>query len=181
MIFEVGIDTALAIALSVGIRRDDKDLRPRSEYQFDTTTKQRDLMASSLPALRWTALRFNRPVFQCSHHRCVPCVASQTNLFKAASPKYIRAFETSTRRESSATSGAVTPEFGSSSPLSVLGKSLGQNAKNTKPGFFPKTSEKSVAYWLLGSAASVFGLVVFGGLTRLTESGYSALSYAGWQ
>lgn len=30
-----------------------------------------------------------------------------------------------------------------------------------------------VAYWLLGSAASVFGIVVFGGLTRLTESGLS--------
>jgi hypothetical protein len=36
---------------------------------------------------------------------------------------------------------------------------------------FPKTSSKSVAYWLLGSAASVFGIVIFGGLTRLTESG----------
>jgi hypothetical protein len=33
-------------------------------------------------------------------------------------------------------------------------------------------SDKVVAYWLLGSAASVFGIVVFGGLTRLTESGY---------
>jgi cytochrome c oxidase assembly protein subunit 15 len=44
---------------------------------------------------------------------------------------------------------------------------------------FPKISDKTVAYWLLGSAASVFGIVVFGGLTRLTESGYvgwSALS-----
>jgi cytochrome c oxidase assembly protein subunit 15 len=37
---------------------------------------------------------------------------------------------------------------------------------------FPKISDKTVAYWLLGSAASVFGIVVFGGLTRLTESGY---------
>lgn len=36
---------------------------------------------------------------------------------------------------------------------------------------FPKISDKTVAYWLLGSAASVFGIVVFGGLTRLTESG----------
>lgn len=36
----------------------------------------------------------------------------------------------------------------------------------------PKISDKSVAYWLLGSAASVFGIVVFGGLTRLTESGF---------
>ncbi|EKV16319.1 Cytochrome c oxidase assembly protein cox15 [Penicillium digitatum] len=38
---------------------------------------------------------------------------------------------------------------------------------------FPKISDKAVAYWLLGSAASVFGIVVFGGLTRLTESGLS--------
>jgi cytochrome c oxidase assembly protein subunit 15 len=30
-----------------------------------------------------------------------------------------------------------------------------------------------VGFWLLGSAASVFGIVVFGGLTRLTESGLS--------
>ncbi|KAI1979175.1 Cytochrome c oxidase assembly protein cox15 [Ophidiomyces ophidiicola] len=38
---------------------------------------------------------------------------------------------------------------------------------------FPEVSSKIVAYWLLGSAASVFGIVVFGGLTRLTESGLS--------
>ncbi|KAL6874944.1 cytochrome oxidase assembly domain-containing protein [Trichoderma novae-zelandiae] len=39
---------------------------------------------------------------------------------------------------------------------------------------FPKkTTSKAVAIWLLGSAASCFGIVVFGGLTRLTESGLS--------
>ncbi|KAI1402820.1 COX15-CtaA-domain-containing protein [Hypoxylon fuscum] len=38
---------------------------------------------------------------------------------------------------------------------------------------FPEVSSKAVAYWLVGSAASVFGIVVFGGLTRLTESGLS--------
>jgi heme a synthase len=36
---------------------------------------------------------------------------------------------------------------------------------------YPETSSNGVAYWLLASAASVFGIVVFGGLTRLTESG----------
>lgn len=41
----------------------------------------------------------------------------------------------------------------------------------SKSSSFPKISSKSVAYWLLGSAGSVFGIVVFGGLTRLTESG----------
>ncbi|KAH7312369.1 cytochrome oxidase assembly protein-domain-containing protein [Stachybotrys elegans] len=38
---------------------------------------------------------------------------------------------------------------------------------------FPETSSKSVGYWLVGSAVSVFGIVIFGGLTRLTESGLS--------
>lgn len=42
---------------------------------------------------------------------------------------------------------------------------------------FPKISDKAVAYWLLGSAASVFGIVVFGGLTRLTESGFVITSH----
>jgi cytochrome c oxidase assembly protein subunit 15 len=46
-------------------------------------------------------------------------------------------------------------------------------ASQTSKRGFPGTSSKSVAYWLLGSAASVFGIVVFGGLTRLTESGYA--------
>jgi hypothetical protein len=46
-----------------------------------------------------------------------------------------------------------------------------QSASQSSKKSFPDTSSKSVAYWLLGSAASVFGIVVFGGLTRLTESG----------
>ena len=62
-----------------------------------------------------------------------------------------------------------------------MAKSTGQNAKTSSIGYFPKTSEKSVAYWLLGSAASVFGIVIFGGLTRLTESGYTALFHIGRQ
>lgn len=45
------------------------------------------------------------------------------------------------------------------------------NPTNPKAKFFPETSSKSVGYWLLASAGSVFGIVVFGGLTRLTESG----------
>jgi cytochrome c oxidase assembly protein subunit 15 len=53
---------------------------------------------------------------------------------------------------------------------STLAEAAQATAKS-KTSSFPKTSSKSVAYWLLGSAASVFGIVVFGGLTRLTESG----------
>lgn len=47
------------------------------------------------------------------------------------------------------------------------------NNSKSNDSFFPEISHKAVAYWLLGSAASVFGIVVFGGLTRLTESGYA--------
>ena len=49
----------------------------------------------------------------------------------------------------------------------LLASSSGQGPAS----FFPEESTKHVGYWLLGSAASVFGIVVFGGLTRLTESG----------
>ena len=67
----------------------------------------------------------------------------------------------------------------SPSPLSSLSKTVyrplttNKIPENSRTGkeFFPWISEKIVAYWLLGSAASVFGIVVFGGLTRLTESG----------
>lgn len=55
----------------------------------------------------------------------------------------------------------------------AIAEAVGEGAAKGKSSF-PKISDKTVAYWLLGSAASVFGIVVFGGLTRLTESGYVA-------
>ncbi|KAK4958283.1 Cytochrome c oxidase assembly protein cox15 [Elasticomyces elasticus] len=66
----------------------------------------------------------------------------------------------------------------SSSPLGALSQTITRNAaphtkSAPKASSFPDTSSKSVAYWLLASATSVFGIVVFGGLTRLTESGLS--------
>lgn len=47
---------------------------------------------------------------------------------------------------------------------------LSETAKAAKKAW-PETNSRGVGFWLLGSAASVFGIVVFGGLTRLTESG----------
>lgn len=54
----------------------------------------------------------------------------------------------------------------------LLGKARSKGKANARPSSYPLTSRRIVAYWLFGSAASVFGIVVFGGLTRLTESGY---------
>ncbi|KAF2260663.1 electron transfer protein 1, mitochondrial precursor [Lojkania enalia] len=61
------------------------------------------------------------------------------------------------------------------SPLNTETSKIADAATKATEGAksWPKTSNKSVAYWLLGSAASVFGIVIFGGLTRLTESGLS--------
>lgn len=129
-------------------------------------------MASLLPALRQATPKLTRQFFQCSHCRCLPRVATRPDIFKEASPKYIRASESSTRRVSSTALGNSAAETSSLSTLSSLNRTSGQKAK-TKTRFFPNKSDKSVAYWLLGSAASVFGIVVFGGLTRLTESGLS--------
>jgi cytochrome c oxidase assembly protein subunit 15 len=74
-------------------------------------------------------------------------------------------------------SSAAVPSNAASSPLGALSQTIAMqpNRINTSssPKAFPQISSKSVAYWLLGSAASVFGIVVFGGLTRLTESGLS--------
>ncbi|KAI5286012.1 Cytochrome c oxidase assembly protein cox15, partial [Ascosphaera acerosa] len=49
----------------------------------------------------------------------------------------------------------------------------GTSSSSSSSKSWPDVSDKKVGYWLLGSAASVFGIVVFGGLTRLTESGLS--------
>lgn len=56
------------------------------------------------------------------------------------------------------------------SSSSLAAEATADSASVNQSGF-PNVTSKAVAYWLLGSAASVFGIVVFGGLTRLTESG----------
>ena len=50
---------------------------------------------------------------------------------------------------------------------------IGEKSAAEEGKFFPQFTRRIVAYWLFGSAASVFGIIVFGGLTRLTESGYA--------
>jgi cytochrome c oxidase assembly protein subunit 15 len=113
---------------------------------------------------------------------CKRCMHQQSNTKPIRDSPFLQAFRkpghyriTPTPRHSSS---AVSPSNASSSPLGALSQTVQQTASqqaksSTSSSSFPKTSSKSVAYWLLGSAASVFGIVVFGGLTRLTESGLS--------
>lgn len=79
----------------------------------------------------------------------------------------VRSLNTTANKKSTTTSPAASLEYAAEPASDSNDKS------KTRSSSFPDTSSKSVAYWLLGSAASVFGIVVFGGLTRLTESGLS--------
>lgn len=68
----------------------------------------------------------------------------------------------------------LSPAFFNTSSTAAITTATHSAGQATNRAFPEATSSRSVAYWLLGSAASVFGIVVFGGLTRLTESGYAS-------
>lgn len=124
-----------------------------------------------LPVLRRIAPRLTRQYFTCRQCRSSLLKPGLRHLAKAK-PKsaFPRSFGSSPLRSSVASSDGLLSELQTTSPLSSLSETI--KTSQTKARFFPDVSDKVVAYWLLGSAASVFGIVVFGGLTRLTESGY---------
>ncbi|KAF2717989.1 COX15-CtaA-domain-containing protein [Polychaeton citri CBS 116435] len=88
---------------------------------------------------------------------------------------FLSAFRQPRQHNAIRSSSSAAADAPHASPLGELSQKLVKpvNVHSSKTSSFPDTSSKSVAYWLLGSAASVFGIVVFGGLTRLTESGLS--------
>ncbi|KAK4693048.1 hypothetical protein P7C71_g4271, partial [Lecanoromycetidae sp. Uapishka_2] len=132
-------------------------------------------MASLLPTLRQAAPRLTRRFFQCSCYRSPASLGLGPLQTREASPNLRRSFKTAQLRSSEATLRDGASETLSESVLPSLSTTIGKEGKERKAHFFPRASEKVVAYWLLGSAASVFGIVVFGGLTRLTESGYAPI------
>lgn len=132
-------------------------------------------MTSILPALRQAPSRLTRRFFQCSH-RHTPASLGIHFQIREASLKSARSFNTTPLRSSEGIASSVFSETQSKLSLSSIATGIKEDGRKANAYFFPRTSEKVVAYWLLGSAASVFGLVVFGGLTRLTESGYVDMS-----
>lgn len=123
--------------------------------------------SSIMPLLRAVAPRLSRHIFP--HRQCSMKLAQVHSFAPTRIPSpssrqtpFLRAF----RSQSTVTSPQTT------SPLANLGRNITKSKKASFASSFPETSSKTVAYWLFGSAASVFGIVIFGGLTRLTESGY---------
>ena len=124
----------------------------------------------SLPLLRKAAPRLSKQFFTCHAPRSTVAVPKHTPKILSQSA-LLRAFRLGGRKSSTISPSLDSALRPSPSPLASLANTI-SNAQTNKR-FFPETSDKIVAYWLLGSAASVFGIVVFGGLTRLTESGYT--------
>ncbi|KAJ5612494.1 Cytochrome c oxidase assembly protein COX15 [Penicillium lagena] len=128
-------------------------------------------LVPTLPLWRTLAPRLSRDLFTCRQ-----CLRNQG---LAAKPlrRYHAVPSPQTRVRSTILNSKnrqfFTSSLRKSATASTFESAAANGAKEAKStSSFPGVSDKSVAYWLLGSAASVFGIVVFGGLTRLTESGY---------
>jgi len=135
--------------------------------------------ASLLGLLSRSAPRLAQQSFvcqRCLHQQAAVTASRQTSKQAYRSTKqtpFLQAFRSRPTRNTRYNSTSSV-----SRPLSATEEvSRSVHAANTaaakSKSAFPETNSKSVAYWLLGSAASVFGIVIFGGLTRLTESGLS--------
>merc|ERR1712000_533648 len=129
-------------------------------------------MASLIPGLRRTALQFSSKAFVCTS-----CLRQTRRFSSSPIQNAIRVNKDRADRSTAASplqqlAKEMNRQSVSAGPSEVASKAQ-EPAKEDTSHARPKISHKSVAYWLLGSAASVFGIVVFGGLTRLTESGLS--------
>lgn len=130
-------------------------------------------MASLLSGLRRAAPKLSREIFVC--HRCISTSMKRASIATSSAQRINLASKIkypSTIVRNKATSAPALED----NALNRLNQEAVSDATSTQGSTkskrsFPDTSSRGVAYWLLGSAASVFGIVVFGGLTRLTESG----------
>ncbi|RAH57507.1 cytochrome c oxidase assembly protein Cox15 [Aspergillus piperis CBS 112811] len=131
----------------------------------------------SVPLLRSLSPRLSRELFTC--RQCL--IRTQNFATKSAFRRQFSALpfaQNTNSRANSALQSRARKLFASSLRRNVSGSAApeaiaAQEGAAKAKSSFPDVSDKKVAYWLLASAASVFGIVVFGGLTRLTESGLS--------
>jgi cytochrome c oxidase assembly protein subunit 15 len=128
-------------------------------------------MALCQLGMKRIALQVSRSSFICGQ-----CLRKQDLISRPVQSKLRWLTQTSSRR-------FITTEAPRTQPGQNLGGDQQSSSKaepnassktshgESRSSSFPEVNSKAVGYWLLGSAASVFGIVIFGGLTRLTESG----------
>ncbi|PGH17384.1 hypothetical protein AJ80_04840 [Polytolypa hystricis UAMH7299] len=129
-------------------------------------------MAPPIPMFRSLAPRFYKEFFTCRR-----CLRNEAQLFRTPPRRWMGMMRFAKPSQISAIGLAIRKHnaFGAIRNASIAAVpkiASAEAAAGAKPRF-PNLTGKVVAYWLLGSAASVFGIIVFGGLTRLTESGLS--------
>lgn len=129
-------------------------------YRKCATTMPSPSPSPFLQALRRAAPSLSRQLFP--YQRCL-----QLSVKAIPYPKSSRGVPSRPKKPM----GPVIGRIRRLSTVAVSETSLPAAGKVSSASRWPDTSSNAVAYWLLGSAASVFGIVVFGGLTRLTESG----------
>ncbi|KAK6374154.1 Cytochrome c oxidase assembly protein cox15 [Lithohypha guttulata] len=117
---------------------------------------------------RSSSLRHVLPVAPLSRSYRSNCSTRPAHVFRQHIQRQFRGFRSSAHQRQAVQQIEQVLEKESSTNADILS----QSTKNKRSGW-PDSSSNTVAYWLLASAASVFGIVVFGGLTRLTESGLS--------
>ncbi len=73
------------------------------------------------------------------------------------------------------TSGVVS-KFNLSNQVNLLGR-IRSYATEANVNINQLKRDKLVGYWMFGTSALVYGIIVVGGLTRLTESGLSIVEW----
>ncbi|EGS19819.1 putative cytochrome c oxidase assembly protein [Thermochaetoides thermophila DSM 1495] len=127
-------------------------------------------MAFFQPGLRRAALNLSRASFCGS---CMRTTLRTPTTATTTQSKILRLLNNTSKRYSSTQSPLESLSSKVRKPSATKAQSSSNSGSSKGPKSWPETNDKVVGYWLVGSAASVFGIVIFGGLTRLTESGLS--------
>ncbi|KAB5543008.1 cytochrome oxidase assembly protein-domain-containing protein [Coniochaeta sp. 2T2.1] len=130
-------------------------------------------MASFQPGIRRAIAQLSRSSFICRQ-----CLRSQRPFSPSSSPSPIlSSLRVASRRyESTVSQPAPTSSLAgkvTAAAKELKAQSASQSSSKSSSSSFPDHNSKSVGIFLIASAASVFGIIVLGGLTRLTESGLS--------
>lgn len=134
-------------------------------------------MASLQSGMRRAIAQLSRSSFVCRRQ----CLRQQRAFSPSSSPSPILNFLRAASRRYESTTAQAPPANPLAGKVSAAATELkaqstaasSSSSSSSQSSSFPDATSKSVGIFLLASAASVFGIVILGGLTRLTESGLS--------
>ena len=108
--------------------------------------------------------------------RCINAIPNVGRLSKSRILNPIRLFQSASIKPFAIKSASLKPKMGQFWPATIKKWSSSSTLNLENEANSPKTS-KQVAYWMFFCASLVFGIVILGGVTRLTESGLSIVEW----